>query len=35
MTTNRSRGAQRVDVDTETLRDAIKGDYKEVAEHPG
>ena len=35
MTVNRSRVAQPVDVDTETLRDAIKGEYKEVAEHPG
>ena len=35
MTTNRSRVAQAVDVDTETLRQAIKDEYKEVAEHPG
>ena len=35
MTVNRSRVAQPVDVDTETLRNAIKGEYKEVAEHPG
>ena len=35
MTANRSRVAQPVDVDTETLRNAIKGEYKEVAEHPG
>jgi arsenite methyltransferase len=35
MTANRSRVAERIDVDTETLRDAIKGEYKEVAEHPG
>ena len=35
MTENRSRVAQPVDVDSQTLRDAIKGEYKEVAEHPG
>src|ERR1700674_1901101 len=35
MTANRSRVAQPVDVDIETLRDAIKGEYKEVADHPG
>lgn len=35
MTANRSRVAPPVDVDTETLRNAIKGEYKEVAEHPG
>ena len=35
MTANRSRVAQPVDVDTETLRKAIKGEYKEVAEDPG
>lgn len=35
MTANASRVAQPVDVDTETLRNAIKGEYKEVAEHPG
>ena len=35
MTANRSRVAQAVDVDTETLRNAIKDEYKEVAEHPG
>jgi SAM-dependent methyltransferase len=35
MTVNRSRVAQPVDVDTETLRNAIKDEYKEVAEHPG
>ena len=34
MTADRSRVAQPVDVDTETLRDAIKSEYKEVAEHP-
>ena len=35
MTVQRSRVAQPVDVDTETLRTAIKGEYREVAEHPG
>jgi arsenite methyltransferase len=35
MTANHSRVAQPVDVDSETLREAIKGEYKEVAEHPG
>ena len=35
MTVNRSRVAQPVDVDTETLRNAIKDENKEVAEHPG
>jgi len=35
MTANRSRVAQSVDVDTETLRNAIKDEYKEVAAHPG
>ena len=35
MTANRSRVAQAVDVDTETLRDAIKDEYKKVAEEPG
>jgi arsenite methyltransferase len=35
MTATPSRAAQPVDVDTETLRNAIKGEYKEVAEHPG
>jgi SAM-dependent methyltransferase len=35
MTANRSRVAQPVDLDTETLRTAIRGEYKEVAEHPG
>jgi hypothetical protein len=35
MTANRSRVAQAVDVDTETLRKAIKDEYKEVAEDPG
>jgi SAM-dependent methyltransferase len=35
MTAERSRLPQRVDVDTETLRMAIKGEYKEVAEDPG
>lgn len=29
-----SRVAQPVDVDTQTLRDAIKSEYREVAEHP-
>lgn len=32
---NHSRVAQPVDVDTETLRSAIQGEYREVAEHPG
>ena len=35
MTANRSRAAQVVDVDTETLRQANKDEYKEVAEDPG
>ena len=35
MTTNRSRVAEAVDVDTDTLRRAIKDEYKEVAENPG
>ena len=35
MTADGSRVAKPVDVDTETLRDAIKCEYKEVAEHPG
>jgi arsenite methyltransferase len=35
MTANRSHVAQPVDVDTETLREAIKGEYKQVAEDPG
>src|SRR5450759_1028804 len=35
MTANRSRVAQAVDVDTETLRKAIKDEYKEVARDPG
>jgi arsenite methyltransferase len=35
MTATRSRVAQPVDIDTESLRNAIKGEYKEVAEHPG
>jgi SAM-dependent methyltransferase len=35
MTADRSRVAQPVDVDTATLRNAIKAEYKEVAEHPG
>jgi arsenite methyltransferase len=34
MTENRSRVAQTVEVDTETLREAIKDEYKEVAENP-
>jgi arsenite methyltransferase len=34
MTVSRSRVAQPVDVDTETLRSAIKREYQEVAEHP-
>ena len=34
MTANRSHVAQPVDVDTETLRSAIKKEYQEVAEHP-
>ena len=34
MTMPQSRVAQPVDVDTETLRNAIKHEYKEVAEHP-
>ena len=35
MTTNRSRVAEAVDVDTDVLRRAIKDEYKEVAENPG
>lgn len=35
MTTNRSNVAQPVDIDFEILRDAIKSEYREVAEHPG
>ena len=35
MSADSSRVAKPVDVDTETLRDAIKCEYKEVAEHPG
>ena len=35
MTADRSRVARKVDVDTDTLRDAIKDEYKEVAMHPG
>jgi len=35
MTANHSRAAQPVDVDTESLRKAIKEEYREVAEHPG
>lgn len=35
MTANRSRVAHKVDVDTDTLRNAIKDEYKEVAAHPG
>ena len=35
MTPDPSQVAQPVDVDTETLRAAIRGEYKEVAEHPG
>jgi arsenite methyltransferase len=34
MTANGSRVAQPVDVDPETLRQAIKAEYKEVADHP-
>jgi len=34
MTTNRSRVAQPVDIDTETLRRAIRTEYQEVATHP-
>jgi SAM-dependent methyltransferase len=34
MTASRARVAQTVDVDTETLRKAIKDEYKEVAENP-
>ena len=34
MTADCSRVARPVDVDTETLRTAIKNEYKEVAEHP-
>ena len=35
MTTNHSRVARKVDVDTDTLRHAIKDEYREVATHPG
>jgi arsenite methyltransferase len=35
MTENISRVAKAVDLDTDTLREAIKGEYKEVAEDPG
>src|ERR1051325_7846284 len=35
MTTNHSRVAEAVDVDTDNLRKAIKDEYKEVAENPG
>lgn len=35
MTPDRSRVAQPVAVDTETLRNAIRSEYTEVAEHPG
>jgi len=35
MTTNPSRVAQPVDVDTDTLRKAIQDEYREVAEDPG
>jgi hypothetical protein len=35
MTINHSRVAEAVDVDTDTLRRAIKDEYKEVAENPG
>ncbi|MGE3509869.1 MAG: methyltransferase domain-containing protein [Vicinamibacterales bacterium] len=35
MTANRSPVAQPVDVDTETLRAAIRDEYTEVAAHPG
>jgi hypothetical protein len=35
MTANDSRVAQLVDVDSATLRNAIKDEYREVAEHPG
>ena len=35
MTASRSRIPRRVDVDSGTLRSAIKEEYKEVAEHPG
>jgi len=34
VTADRSRVARPVDVDSETLRNAIKNEYKEVAEHP-
>jgi len=34
MTTSKSRVAQAIDVDSETLRKAIQDEYKEVAEHP-
>ena len=34
MTESRARVAQPVDVDAEVLRNAIKDEYKEVAEHP-
>jgi arsenite methyltransferase len=35
MTANESLVAKPVNVDTEVLRNAIKDEYKEVAEHPG
>jgi len=35
MTASGARVAQPVDVDAELLRNAIKDEYKEVAEHPG
>ena len=35
MTASRSRVAQPVDVDTESLRNAIRDEYREVAERPG
>ena len=35
MTTDPSRVAQPVDVDTDTLRKAIQDEYREVAEDPG
>lgn len=34
MTTGHSRAAQPVEIDTETLRGAIKDEYREVATHP-
>ncbi len=34
MTANSSRVAQPIEIDSETLRDAIKDEYREVAEHP-